>query len=63
MVGNMTQARNNELERGGSELTAEEIAEGWYFCRCEWDGMLLHPDMPEAKMCDCRVSLMPPQSP
>ena len=48
----MTPQRATALERGQAELTTEEKAEGWHFCN-EWDGMLVHPDSPEAEACDC----------
>lgn len=53
MTVTMTTARMANLEYGDAVLTAEEIADGWYFCQCEWDGMLLHPSMEEAKVCCC----------
>lgn len=36
----------------GTELTPEELRRGWHFCP-EWDGLLIHPDMPESKACTC----------
>lgn len=35
------------------KLTAEELAAGWFFCNCEWDGMLCHKNMAEAEFCHC----------
>ena len=49
----MTPERYKEIETTSASLTKEEIAEGWHFC-LEWDGMLCHPDMPEAKICGCK---------
>lgn len=34
------------------KLTQKEINEGWFFC-CEWDGMLINKDEPEASCCGC----------
>lgn len=48
----MTPQRAAALERGQAELTPEESAQGWHFCN-EWDGMLCHPDSPEAEACGC----------
>jgi len=48
----MNTARTKELECGNGDLTEAEKAEGWHFC-LEWDGMLCHPDSPEAEVCGC----------
>lgn len=46
--------RRQALERSATlNLTPEEIAEGWIFCICEWDDMLIHKDDPEAQFCHC----------
>lgn len=45
----MELAKNPELK-----LTEEEIREGWFFCNCEWDGMLIHDSHVEAEFCGCR---------
>lgn len=34
------------------DLTLEENKAGWVFC-CEWDGLLIHKDDPEAECCTC----------
>jgi hypothetical protein len=36
-----------------AKLTAEELAEGWFFC-CTWDFMLINKDDREAECCGCR---------
>lgn len=51
----MNKERITQLELHGAELTAEEKAEGWFFCNCEWDGMLLHERDDEAKLCYCHL--------
>lgn len=50
----MTPERYKELQITDAKLTQQEINEGWHFC-LEWDDMLCHPDMPEAKICGCEV--------
>ena len=35
-----------------AKLTDDEIADGYVFC-CNWDGLLLHKDDPEADRCTC----------
>jgi hypothetical protein len=49
----MTNERYTEL-MGPSEpsLTEEEIALGWHFC-CEYDGLLVGPEMHELDCCSC----------
>lgn len=50
----MTFERYNELmDTEGSELTHDEMREGWHFCMTEWDGLLIGPGMPEYKYCKC----------
>lgn len=39
---------NSDME---ASLTDKEMNAGWFFCNFEWDGMLLHEDSPEAKIC------------
>lgn len=49
----MTDERWTELMSDQSlKLTEEEIAEGWHFC-WDWDGLLIHKDSMEAKVCHC----------
>lgn len=49
----MNESRYNELVEDVSlKLTKEEIEEGWVFC-CEFDGLLIHKDHPEAEYCLC----------
>jgi hypothetical protein len=49
----MTPERRKELEMNiESELTEEEVREGWVFC-CEWDGLLIHKSDKEAECCYC----------
>jgi len=38
-----------------AQLTKEEIKQGWHFC-IEWDGLLIHPDMPEFDACSCEIN-------
>lgn len=48
--------RERYLELEGdmkAKLTEAELAEGWFFCICEWDGMLVHKNWPEGKLCGC----------
>lgn len=40
-------------------LTRDEIEDGWFFCDCEWDGMLLHETDEEAELCGCRKNANP----
>jgi hypothetical protein len=50
----VTPERYFELsERDDLPLTEEETAEGWRFCGCEWDGLLICAGDPEAKVCSC----------
>lgn len=50
----MTKERYRELNRDmEARLTPEEIEEGWLFCCCEWDGLLIHKTHPEAECCHC----------
>lgn len=54
MSRTMTKERYFELERNLElNLTPEEIQEGWIFCSCEWDGLLIHKDDQEAQCCAC----------
>jgi hypothetical protein len=46
-------SRLSSLELGEGELTKEEIEDGWHFC-CDWDGMLIHPELPEGDCCNCK---------
>ena len=49
----MTHERWKAISRDeGSELTKEEIAEGWHFC-LEFDGLLVGPGMSELECCAC----------
>lgn len=49
----MTNERYNQLMwEGKGELTEEEKAEGWHFCR-EWDGLLIGPGDDEREACSC----------
>ena len=49
----MKPERYELLEKEGLPLTEEEIEAGWLYCNCEWDGMLIHKDWKEAKVCSC----------
>lgn len=50
----MTNERYIELEKNEElKLTKEEIDQGWFFCNCEWDGMLINKDGHEAQFCGC----------
>lgn len=50
----MDMKRYSELNRDmDAKLTPEELAEGYWFCGCEWDGLLIHKDDMEAKYCGC----------
>ena len=51
-VEDMSDTRWRELMREETELTDDEIEEGWHFC-WDWDGLLIHPDMPESQSCNC----------
>lgn len=54
----MNKERYVELERNVElKLTKEEIDEGWFFC-CDWNGMLIRKDDPEAECCSCRARLV-----
>lgn len=33
--------RYAELQGPDGKLTEAEIADGWFYCICEWDGLLL----------------------
>lgn len=48
----MTPERYAQIERDGSMLTDDEIAEGWHFCE-HWNDMLIGPDSPERENCGC----------
>lgn len=48
----MTNDRYLELERTGGPLTAEEARLGWHWC-CDWDFLLIGPEMPELDSCGC----------
>ena len=52
----MTDGRYNALmDDDESELTENEIAEGWHFC-FDWDGLLVGPEMVcEWECCTCLV--------
>ena len=45
--------RYNKLMTTNEPLTQEETKEGWMFCNCEWDGMLIKDDWPEVEFCHC----------
>lgn len=50
----MTPERYKQLERDFTlNLTDEEQKEGWIFCNCEFDGLLIHKDQPESEFCAC----------
>lgn len=50
----MKHSRYKELMNDHTlKLTDDEIAEGWWFCVCEWDGLLIHSSWAEAKFCGC----------
>lgn len=49
----MTPERHRELDNSGGPLTQRETDEGWRFCSCEWDGLLICAGDPEAKFCHC----------
>lgn len=50
----MSRARWEELERNPDALlTAQELNDGWRFCVCEFDGLLIHKNDPEAQHCGC----------
>lgn len=46
------QATYNDVDREG-KLTTEQIEEGWIFCSCEWDGMLINKSWFEYEYCTC----------
>lgn len=48
----MTPERYEELNKKGSGLSKDEIANRWHFCR-EWDLLLIGPGMPEMEACLC----------
>lgn len=48
----MTPSRRKELECSEATLTDDEIEQGYVFC-CEWDGMLINKNDPEAECCHC----------
>lgn len=48
----MSSERWHELMWEQSELTTEEIVQGWHFC-WEFDGLLVGPDMTEQEFCTC----------
>lgn len=45
------------MEKQHLLLSAEEISEGWHFCR-EWDGLLVGPGMPELGCCSCHGNML-----
>lgn len=49
----MTPNRYFQIQERDLPLTEEELAEGWRFCLCEWDGMLICAGDIEAKACSC----------
>ncbi len=50
----MTPERYDELMKSDSlQLNKAEVAEGWRFCMCEWDGLLIKAGDPEAQVCSC----------
>lgn len=50
----MTSDRYKELMNNYElKLTDNEIKEGWIFCNCEWDGLLIHKSDPESQFCTC----------
>lgn len=52
----MTPERYRELSRNmAAALTPEEVAAGWHFC-CDWDGLLINDEYPEAECCTCGPS-------
>lgn len=53
IVHGMTLPRYDELNREGRDLTEAELASGWFYCHCEWDGLLIHESDPEAEVCGC----------
>jgi len=49
----MTPKRRKELNNNFDlKLTKEELDQSYRFC-CEWDGLLIHKDEPEADCCHC----------
>lgn len=55
----MTPERYREADATG-KLTDAEVAAGHRFC-CEWDGLLIYHEDPEAHCCSClRESGFPP---
>lgn len=48
----MTTDRYHELMNGESQLTPEEIVEGYHFCR-EFDGLVVGPNDSEMEFCQC----------
>lgn len=48
----MDKQRYSDIVNERSELTDEEIKQGWHFCP-EWDYMLVGPGMTERKYCEC----------
>lgn len=52
----MLAKRYKELSAGPKEkLTSQEYSEGWRFCECEWDGMLININdrEGEGQFCHC----------
>ncbi len=52
----MTDARYAEISRDMSvNLTDQELKDGWKFCYCEWDGLLvnINDEEGEGQFCTC----------
>ncbi len=53
----MTPERRKELnDNFDLKLSQKELDQGYRFC-CEWDGLLIHKDDPEAGCCLCLKSV------
>lgn len=53
----MSSARYAELmDHDSLQLTEEEKSEGWHFCYCDWDGLLIGPSMLEWDSCTCGIT-------
>lgn len=48
----MDKQRYNDIVNERSELTTEEVEQGWHYC-LEWDFRLIGPGMREMQACEC----------
>ena len=53
----MNKDRYFHLDSSGESLTAKEVEDGWIYCNCEWDGLLINKAWPEAEICSCLKEL------